>query len=177
MSPFQELFEDFRKVMRKVSVATYDQLVSEHTEAGIPTDVAERLAAFSALRNGLDIIDIALAEKRSPALVAEVYYTLSDLLDISWIQNQIRDLQNDTVWHDRSRFSLGNSLRGLQSALTSSVLETTSSPSSVKLVENWASQRDSVLKSTREMVDSLRQEPHTDASMISVLVGEMDRLI
>ena len=162
--------------MREVSGDAYERRIIEDVDAGLPRSTADKLAAFCALRHALDIIDISLEQKRPASLVAEVYFSLSHLLDISWMNQQVRALKSDTVWHDRSRFSLGLSLRGLQSTLTASALATSRSTSAGKLIDSWTADREATLNAVREMTRSLRSEPHTDASMLSVLVGEMDRL-
>ncbi|MDQ3578305.1 MAG: NAD-glutamate dehydrogenase, partial [Actinomycetota bacterium] len=99
-------------------------------EAGVPAELAKRVSALLDSFGLLDITEVAeLAEhdagldsERSPQETAELYYALSEHLDIDLLLTSISGLERGNRWHALARLALRDDLYGSLRAITLDVL-------------------------------------------------------
>ncbi len=93
--------------------------------AGIPSEVARRAAAMSALYAALSIVDVAAISARPVEEVAAVHFDLADRLRLSAVRNLVVELPRDTRWHTMARAALRDDLYAAHSELVADVLLST----------------------------------------------------
>lgn len=71
------------KLLRGADLEWYQSVHDEMTGAGVPEDLATRVAGLSSAFPILDIVDVAHRADKEPLDVAEVYFDLADRLQIT----------------------------------------------------------------------------------------------
>jgi glutamate dehydrogenase len=153
------------------------QAVGRLTQSEVPNDLAMRLASFRPLYSALDIVEIAIENKRSVEEVAGVYFGVGGRLDLSWLRKQIGGLPADSHWQTLAKAALSDDVSCLQRELTGLILKL--SPE-VKvpdaLIKKWETENESALGRRRQMLAELQSAGNLDLSMLSVALRELRNL-
>ncbi len=72
------VWDELPKLLRGADLEWYQSILDELTAAGVPEELALRVAGFSSAFPTLDIVAIAERTGKAPMEVAEVYYDLAD---------------------------------------------------------------------------------------------------
>ncbi len=107
------------KLLRGADLDWYGGLVDELTGAGVPDELAARVAGFSSAFPTLDIVAVADRTGKDPLAVAEVYYDLADRLRITQLMDRIIELPRADRWQSMARASIREDLYAAHAALTS----------------------------------------------------------
>ncbi len=161
-----------RSAQQELASATRDL-----EEAGVPADLAQRMAGNQALYTALDIADVASSNDLKLVEVAEVYYGLVASLDLIWLLDQIQALPRATHWQQRARAALREDLFADLRSLTARLLFLTADQVSTEArLHAWLDgNRISVAHCQRVFAD-LKSAGATDLSMLSVAVREVGNL-
>ena len=100
----------------------WDARVDKLADAGVPQELAERVASLGALFAALDVVDVARKTGRSVDEVAPMHFLLGGGLELHWLRDQIAALPRDNRWQAMARAALRDDLFALHSALTADVL-------------------------------------------------------
>ncbi|MGF1472578.1 MAG: NAD-glutamate dehydrogenase [Rubrobacteraceae bacterium] len=124
----------------------------EFVEAGVPEDLAKRVATLKAMFSALDIVDVASATGQSLETTTAVYFILGDRLRIHWLREHIEDLPRDNRWRMLSRAALRDDLFDQEATLTGDILheQPNGDLSAEDRVDLW-------IESNRESVDRVLQ--------------------
>lgn len=121
------------KLLRGADLEWYQKIYDELAGAGVPDEIATRVAGFSSAFPTLDIVSVADRMGRDPLDVAEVYYDLADRLHITQLMDRIIELPRADRWQSMARASIREDLYAAHAALTADVLAVgngTSTPNS-----------------------------------------------
>jgi glutamate dehydrogenase len=143
----------------------------------VPKDLAKRLVNFEPLYSALDIVEIAMATKRSVEEVAGVYFVVGGRLHLSWLRNQVDGLPGDSRWQTLARTGLREDVSRLQTELTSLVLKLhpdVKAPDA--LINEWEVQNKGRLERSRQLLADLHSAGTLDLSMLSVALRELRNL-
>jgi glutamate dehydrogenase len=143
-------------------------------DAGVPQELARRVASARTVGAILDIAEVASATKRGLELVARIYFSLDVVLNCNAIRERVLSLPVDTHWQMLARTALHNELMMLQRILTTDIL--TLSPAldaPEQLIAAWEAHNDSALQRYKRLAANLESESTVDLAMLSVLVNEM----
>jgi glutamate dehydrogenase len=143
-------------------------------QAGVPQELARRVASAEIVGAVLDIAEVAAATKRSLELVASIYFSLDLYLNFSGIHERVAALPADTHWQMLARTALHNDATTLQRALTADLLNL--SPmleAPAQLIAAWQAHNQVTLQRYHQLLTDLQSASTGDFAMLSVVIKEM----
>jgi glutamate dehydrogenase len=117
------------KLLTGSDLAGFEQRRDSYVARGVPSDLAERVAAMVPTYSAFDIVQTAagasgsgLGSGRSVEQTAEVYFDLADRLQIARLRDRITSLPREDRWSTMARAALRDDLYAAHAALTGDVL-------------------------------------------------------
>ena len=117
------LAQELPKLLAPADSDALDRLAERFTAAGVPAELATRVASLDALFSGLNVIEVATACGETVEAVAAVYFALGYKLDLHWLRDQIAKLPAETHWQTLAQGALRDDLYSEQRELTAEVLK------------------------------------------------------
>ncbi|MEU4897554.1 NAD-glutamate dehydrogenase [Streptomyces sp. NPDC044780] len=166
------------KLLRGSDIEWYQRICDELTGAGVPEELATRVAGFSSAFPTLDIVAIADRTGKEPLAVAEVYYDLSDRLRISQLMDRIIELPRADRWQSMARVSIREDLYAAQAALTADVLSVGNGGSTPEQrFKAWEGKNSAILQRARTTLDEIQSSETFDLANLSVAMRTMRTLL
>ncbi|AYC40834.1 NAD-glutamate dehydrogenase [Streptomyces griseorubiginosus] len=166
------------KLLRGADLEWYQKIYDELTGAGVPDELATRVAGFSSAFPALDIVSVADRMGRDPMDVAEVYYDLADRLHITQLMDRIIELPRADRWQSMARASIREDLYAAHSALTADVLAVgngTSTPE--QRFKAWEEKNSAILGRARVTLEEIQGSDSFDLANLSVAMRTMRTLL
>ncbi|WP_020139070.1 NAD-glutamate dehydrogenase [Streptomyces sp. 351MFTsu5.1] len=166
------------KLLRGADLEWYQKIYDELTGAGVPDELATRVAGFSSAFPTLDIVSVADRMGRDPMDVADVYYDLADRLHISQLMDRIIELPRADRWQSMARASIREDLYAAHSALTADVLAVgngTSTPE--QRFKAWEEKNAPILGRARVTLEEIQGSDSFDLANLSVAMRTMRTLL
>ncbi len=145
--------------------------------AGVPADLAARVASAEGLLDALDIAEVADASRRPFDDVCEVHAGVGERLGLARLRAQIDALQSDSYWQSRAKTALGDDLAGLQRALAQQVLEEGQTATAPAMIAQWETTQAVPLERARRLLADLAESKQADLAMLSVALRELRNLV
>jgi glutamate dehydrogenase len=185
--PMEETIERFRpgvealhgqllQLLDPQARSQLDITVVRWTQAGVPQEVALRVAALDTLFAALDIVEIAESSARPVETVAGVYFQLSSKLGLAWLRDRIGKLPADSHWQTLAKGSMRDDLAGLQRTLAGNVLANGHDNDPGALVAAWEARSRETMERASRLLGELRAAPAPDLAMLSVGLRELRNL-
>jgi glutamate dehydrogenase len=153
-----------------------DACAAELRAGRVPEDLARRVAALDAMEGALDIVEVAQAQQRDVADVAEVYFRLGHRLELDWLAHRIGALDAGGHWQGLARQALRDDVAGLQRALARDVLARTEGGTAAARIDAWEATHRSARDRAARVVEELKAAPAPDLAMLSVALRELRNL-
>jgi glutamate dehydrogenase len=153
-----------------------DIAVVRWTQAGVPQEIALRVAALDTLYAALDIVEIAAASGRPVETVAGVYFQLASRLGLGWLRDRIGKLPGDSHWQTLAKGSMRDDLAGLQRTLAGNVLANGEENDPRALVAAWEARSRETMERAARLLGELRAASAPDLAMLSVGLRELRNL-
>ncbi len=151
---------------------------AELVEAGVDKQLARRVAYNLYTFSLLDIVDVALETQRDSFETAEVYYSLSEHLDLDRMLSQVTALERGDRWHALARQAVRDDLYRSMRMLTADVLSTTSpGQHPADKIAQWESENASRLARARTTLTEIAQSAAGDLAALSVAAREVRSMI
>ncbi|MEU6352049.1 NAD-glutamate dehydrogenase [Streptomyces sp. NPDC047072] len=166
------------KLLRGADLEWYQKIYDELTGAGVPDELATRVAGFSSAFPTLDIVSVGDRMGRDPMDVAEVYYDLADRLRITQLMDRIIELPRADRWQSMARASIREDLYAAHSALTADVLAVgngTSTPE--QRFKAWEQKNAAILGRARTTLEEIQGSETFDLANLSVAMRTMRTLL
>ncbi|WP_113696735.1 NAD-glutamate dehydrogenase [Amycolatopsis albispora] len=161
------------------SVREYVERLMSH---GVPEAVARRVGVLLHTYGLLDVTEVAeLAEQevgidveRSPAETAELYYALSEHLNVDKMLTSISALERGNRWHALARLALRDDLYASLRAITLDALRHSDSDDTAdQKIEQWEHTNASRLARARVSLDEIQRSGRLDLATLSVAARQM----
>ncbi|MEU4027128.1 NAD-glutamate dehydrogenase [Streptomyces anulatus] len=172
------VWDELPKMLKGADLDWYHSILDELTAAGVPDELAVRVAGFSSAFPALDIVAIADRTGKDPLEVAEVYYDLADRLRITQLMDRIIELPRADRWQSMARASIREDLYAAHAALTSDVLSVgngSSTPEERFLA--WESKNAAILARSRSTLEEIQGSDAFDLANLSVAMRTMRTLL
>jgi glutamate dehydrogenase len=165
------------------------EIVVDHAkrliDQGAPKDLAERVAALLYTYGLLDISEVAeLAEReglgveRSHHETAELYYALSEHLNIDQMLSSVSALERGNRWHALARLALRDDLYYSLRAITLDVLRHSDPGDSPEVkIANWEQSNASRLGRARAALHEISRVGRLDLATLSVAARQVRSMI
>ncbi|MDG9686800.1 NAD-glutamate dehydrogenase [Streptomyces sp. DH18] len=172
------VWDELPKMLKGADLDWYHSILDELTAAGVPDELAVRVAGFSSAFPALDIVAIADRTGQDPLEVAEVYYDLADRLRITQLMDRIIELPRADRWQSMARASIREDLYAAHAALTSDVLSVgngSSTPEERFLA--WETKNAAILARSRSTLEEIQGSDAFDLANLSVAMRTMRTLL
>lgn len=177
-SGVDQVWAELPKMLKGADQEWYRSILDELTDAGVPDELAQRVAGFSSAFPALDIVAIADRTGKDPLAVAEVYYDLADRLGITQLMDRIIELPRADRWQSMARASIREDLYAAHAALTSDVLSVgngTSTPE--ERFKAWEEKNAAILTRSRSTLEEIQGSDAFDLANLSVAMRTMRTLL
>ncbi|MFD0296542.1 NAD-glutamate dehydrogenase [Streptomyces sp. NPDC127061] len=174
----EQVWAELPKMLMGADLEWYQSILDELTEAGVPGELAQRVAGFSSAFPVLDIVAIAERTGKDPLSVAEVYYDLADRLGITQLMDRIIELPRADRWQSMARASIREDLYAAHAALTADVLAVgngTSTPQ--ERFTAWEEKNAAILTRSRSTLEEIQGSDAFDLANLSVAMRTMRTLL
>ncbi|MBW5483840.1 NAD-glutamate dehydrogenase [Streptomyces bambusae] len=173
-----QVWSDLPKLVRGADLDWYQSIVDELTDAGVPEELAAKVAGFSSAFPALDVVAIADRVGKDPLDVAEVYYDLADRLNISQLMDRIIELPRSDRWQSMARAAIREDLFAAHAALTADVLSVGNGQSTPEQrFQAWEEKNAALLGRARTTLDEIRGSDDFDLANLSVAMRTMRSLL
>ncbi|WP_149181740.1 NAD-glutamate dehydrogenase [Streptomyces sp. TRM49041] len=174
----ERVWGELPKLLRGADLDWYEGLVTELTGAGVPQELAARVAGFSSAFPTLDIVAIADRTGKEALAVAEVYYDLADRLRITQLMDRIIELPRADRWQSMARAAIREDLYAAHAALTADVLSAgNGSLSPGERFADWERKNASLLTRARTTLEEIQSSDAFDLANLSVAMRTMRTLL
>ncbi|WP_198780143.1 NAD-glutamate dehydrogenase [Shewanella putrefaciens] len=179
----------FKPVFEQIKANVHLYLVEEEAKGiqseinalireNVPQDVATVVANMSTLFSALDIAQIAQAEGKTVALVAETYFKLGARVELHWFLEQISAQPVANHWQALARAAFREELDWQQRALSSVVLRTCSeSCDAESVISQWIEINQGLLERWFHMLADFKTSQSHEFAKFSVALRELNLLI
>jgi glutamate dehydrogenase len=150
---------------------------AELKAAGVPADLAERVACLPSMTAALDIVEVATEAGLDVTRVAMIHFQLGSRLHLHWLRDRIVGLPRGDRWQALARAALRDDLSGLHRALTADVLR--SGPPGegpVEQVDAWVAANSAAERCLSTIAD-VRMGRVYDQTTLPVVVREVRNLL
>ncbi|GAA1940117.1 NAD-glutamate dehydrogenase [Streptomyces durmitorensis] len=173
-----EVWTELPKLLRGSDQEWYQSIRDELTGAGVPDELAQRVAGFSSAFPSLDIVAIADRMDKEPMAVAEVYYDLADRLRITQLMDRIIELPRADRWQSMARASIREDLYAAHAALTADVLAAGNGEDTPEQrFKAWEEKNAAILSRSRTTLDEIQSSDAFDLANLSVAMRTMRTLL
>ncbi|MFF8946478.1 NAD-glutamate dehydrogenase [Streptomyces sp. NPDC014864] len=174
----EQVWSELPKLLRGADLEWYEQVYDELTGAGVPDEVATRVAGFSSAFPALDIVSVADRMGKDPMDVAEVYYDLADRLSITQLMDRIIELPRADRWQSMARAAIREDLYAAHAALTADVLAAgNGSCTPEQRFKVWEQKNAALLSRARTTLEEIRGSDEFDLANLSVAMRTMRTLL
>jgi glutamate dehydrogenase len=152
--------------------------VTEYADAGVPSALASRVAALDALFFAFDVVEIVREREEPVRRAAGVHLALDRRLELAWLRARILELPRADIWQTLARAALRDDLYKKHRALTSAVLEASStSIDDHAAIDAWVQAGAATVERYLGMLGDIQSRDGTDLTTLSVAVRELANLI
>ncbi|MGW2177944.1 NAD-glutamate dehydrogenase [Streptomyces sp. NPDC001732] len=174
----EQVWAELPKMLKGTDLEWYQSILDELTEAGVPGELAQRVAGFSSAFPTLDVVAIAERTGKDPLAVAEVYYDLADRLGITRLMDRIIELPRADRWQSMARASIREDLYAAHAALTADVLGVGNGGSTPEeRFKAWEEKNAAILTRSRSTLDEIQGSDAFDLANLSVAMRTMRTLL
>ncbi|WP_411145262.1 NAD-glutamate dehydrogenase [Streptomyces sp. x-80] len=166
------------KLLQGRDLEWYQTILAELTVAGVPEELAVRVAGFSSVFPALDIVAVADRTGKEPLDVAEVYYDLGERLRINQLLDRILELPRNDRWQSMARASIREDLFAAHAALTADVLSVgNGSATPEQRFKAWEEKNAAILGRARATLEEIYGSEGFDLANLSVAMRTMRTLL
>ncbi len=145
--------------------------------AGVPDELAARVAHLEALVPALDLVELADRSGLDLVAAATVYYELGARLELHWLRDRIVALPRGTRWEAMARAALRDDVYAEQAALAGAVVGTCTEGDPRERVETWLDRHAAAAERCLRVLADIRSGGGLDLARLSVGVRELRNLI
>ncbi|MBT3155365.1 NAD-glutamate dehydrogenase [Streptomyces sp. CHD11] len=174
----EQVWSQLPKLLRGADLDWYQKIYDELSDAGVPDELATRVAGFSSAFPALDIVSVADRTGKEPLDVAEVYYDLGDRLRITQLMDRIVELPRADRWQSMARAAIREDLYAAHAAVTADVLAVGNGSSTPQQrFEVWEQKNAALLGRARVTLEEIHSSDAFDLANLSVAMRTMRTLL
>ncbi|MET7637621.1 NAD-glutamate dehydrogenase [Streptomyces sp. NPDC005438] len=173
-----QVWAELPKLLRGDDQQWYEKVLDELTEAGVPVELASKVAGFSAAFPALDVVAVADRTGKELLDVAEVYFDLADRLRITQLQERVSELPRGDRWQSMARSAIREDLYAAHQLIAADVLsegDATASPDERYAL--WEEKNAAILGRARATLEEIQSSDTFDLANLSVAMRTMRMLL
>jgi len=164
----QELEQHIGKVLVGTEAQRFEKARKSHIKAGVPIELATRIANLEAHNAALDIIELARQSKAGVAAVARIYFEVGTHIGLDWLRDQVERLHVDGPWQALARRGLRDNALRVHRCVTERVLAGRERGSAEARVAAWAESAGDSLAHWKRTLHDMRTAGAGDFATLSV---------
>ncbi len=172
----RELYDAVPEMLTTSDHQAYDSRLDELTEAGVPPELARRVAAMPALLSVFDIVEDAAACDTDQYTASCVYFGIGERLSLDWLRDRVLELPRSDRWQALARSALRDDLYELHRMLTREILQGAGGRDGIAAIEAWLEQNAESVARARSVLADVRASEHYDTTTLPVVVRELKNL-
>ncbi|MDT0322280.1 NAD-glutamate dehydrogenase [Streptomyces millisiae] len=173
-----QVWQELPKLLRGRDLEWHASLHDDLVSSGVPAELAQQVAGFSAVFPALDIVAVADRTGRELLDVAEVYFHLSDELGITQLQDRISELPRADRWQSMARTAIREDLYAAHQLITADVLaEGDADATPEERFAAWAQRSAAILGRARTTLRDIQSSESFDLANLSVAMRTMRTLL
>ncbi len=156
----------------------FSERVEGLTEAGVPEELATRVASMPVLVSVFDIVEVAEVTARPLETVTETYFTIGSNIMLTWLRERIIELPRANRWQALARAALRDDLYSLHRAITQEVLEGADGKASAEdALEAWRERHENAVERVQGILADIRASRSYDMTTLPVALREVRNLV
>lgn len=157
----------------------YLQSITERfSHAGLPIDIATRIATSRAIYTSLNIIEVATTHKLDLIKTAEIYFAGGERINLLWFRDQIASDTREGHWNTLARLTLRDELDIAQRALTIAILKNQNKNANTEnLINSWMENNKRTLERWSKLQEMLHGSSEVQYTMFFITLRELLELI
>jgi glutamate dehydrogenase len=174
---FRELARAPQQWLQGAGREDYERRTAELARAGVPADLARRVAACAALHAAPDIVELAETRKMTVDAAARAYFNIGAYFGLDWLRSRIEGLDTTGHWQAVARGSLREALFEVHRGLAQGALDSGRNPDPVQAVDAWLERRKAAAAHARGIINDIRaQTTGADFASLSVALQAVRRV-
>ncbi len=165
------------KLLAGRDLTGFDERRDVYLARGVPAELADRIAAMVPAYSAFDIVDIAHGTSRSVEETAEVYFDLTDRLQIARLRDLITALPREDRWNTMARAAIRDDLYAAEAALTRDVLAVTGPGSPEQRLAEWVARNASAVRRADQTLTEIWESNDFTVATLSVAVRAVRSLV
>jgi glutamate dehydrogenase len=165
------------KLLAGRDLVGFDERREEYVAGGVPSALADRIAAMVPAYSAFDIVDIAHGTGRSVDETAEVYFDLADRLQIARLRDQITALPREDRWNTMARGAIRDDLYAAHAALARDVLTVTEPGSPEQRLAAWVGRNAPAVRRANQTLTEISESNDFGIATLSVAVRAVRSLV
>jgi glutamate dehydrogenase len=154
----------------------FEAVRKEHLAAGVPAELAARIAGLDAHNAALDIIELATLRRVPVPETARIYFEVGARIGLDWLSEQIEKLPVDGQWQAVARTGLRDSAAAIHRKAAECVLALPRNGRHDARVTAWAHLAGDELGRWQRTLNDMRAAGISDFATLSVGVDAVRRL-
>ena len=168
-APIARLLDELPTILVGREVDLFVERRNKLTSAGVPADLATRVAVLPPAYAGLGIVETSVATGTDLLEVGRVHFKLGEHLALGQLLERIVALPRTDRWQTMARAALRDDLHAVQTALTAQIIQTTEDGMDTKArVKAWAARESVVVGRARETLREIVESDTFDLARLSV---------
>ena len=172
----RELEAEIARVLAGSVRERFEQNLKQHMAAGLPQDLATRVATLDAHNAALDIVELSLTHHMSVVEAARIYFEVGARVGIDWVRDQIERLPVDGPWQATARGGLRDSALRIHRRLADRVLTRKDKGNAQARVTGWVSSVGEELAHWQRTLTEMRAAGASDFATLTVGVESVRQL-
>jgi glutamate dehydrogenase len=172
----RELESEIAQVLAGSARERFDESLKQHVAAGLPQDLATRVASLDAHNAALDIVELSIAHHVSVLEAARVYFEVGARVGIDWVRDQIERLPVEGPWQATARSGLRDSALRIHRRLTDRVLGRKDKGNAQTRVGGWIASVGEELAHWQRTLTEMRAAGASDFATLTVGVESVRKL-
>jgi glutamate dehydrogenase len=156
--------------------AQYEAVRKAHVEAGVPAELAARVASLDAHNATLDIVELASAHRVRVGAAGRTYFEVGARIGLDWLREQIERLPVDGQWQAVARTGLRDSARVIHRKAADAVLALPTGGPAEARVSAWANSAGEDLARWQRTLNDMRAAGTSDFATLSVGIDAVRKL-
>ena len=145
-----------------------------YIDIGVPDELAAFVSNVRELYPFLSIIEAAQSMSAPIEIVAKMYFSLSERLDLDWFARQISELKVDNYWQAMARETYRDDLEGQLRTLTEGAMRHICDKGDVQAcIDRWMEQQKILVSRWQSMLVELHAAEANEFAMYSVAIREL----
>ncbi|MBM9510690.1 NAD-glutamate dehydrogenase [Actinacidiphila acididurans] len=166
------------RLLRGADLEWYQQIHDDMAGAGVPEELAAKVAGLSSSFPALDIVEVAHRGGHEPLDVAEVYFDLADRLQITQLLDRIILLPRADRWQSMARAAIREDLFAAHAALTADVLAAGAAGATPEQrFQAWEEQNSGLVNRARATLEEIQGAEEFDLATLSVAMRTFRTLL